>query len=42
MIEFNDIVRKYLIKKEYKETKVNISSKYKKKYRIDLKLVVIP
>ena len=30
MIEFNDIDRKYLIKKEYKETKVNISSKHKK------------
>ena len=27
MIEFNDIDRKYLIKKEYKETKVIISSK---------------
>ena len=24
MIEFNDIDRKYLIKKEYKETKLNI------------------
>ena len=31
MIEINDIDRKYLIKKEYKETKVNnISSKHKK------------
>ena len=29
MIEFNDIYRMYFIKKEYKETRMNISSEVK-------------